>query len=110
MKAEGYRRVTLWDLPGPAGKRLYSQGFRQVPAWELPQENTDKSRAAKIRLAVRVRESSLHIASKSPEVKKALSKARGEFLKALGGLPEGKAVYTDFLELVKLLGDPHGEG
>jgi hypothetical protein len=109
MKADGYRRVTLWDIPCPAGKRLAGAGFRQVPAWELPQKKADKSRAVKITLAVRIRESSLHAATKSPEVKKALASAAGEFLKALGETPEGKAVYNDFLELLALLGDPFGE-
>jgi hypothetical protein len=109
MKAEGYRRVTLWDLPSPADKRLFGAGFRQVPAWELPQENSGKSRAAMIRLAVRIRQSSLRAGARSPEVKKAISRATGEFLKAMGNAPETKALYTDFLELVKLLDDPRGE-
>jgi hypothetical protein len=111
MKEAGYRRVTLWDAPGPTGQpgRMAGMGYRQVPAWELPEKNADKIRAAKITLAVRIRESSLHIAARSPEVKKALSRAAGEFLKALGNAPEGKAVYNDFLELVALLDDPWGE-
>jgi hypothetical protein len=106
MKAEGYRRVTLWDLPSPAGKRLYSQGFRQVPAWELPQETTNKSRAAKIRLAVCIRESSLHAGAKSPKVQEALKRAEEELAVSLGKTPEGRAVYNDYLELVKALYDP----
>jgi hypothetical protein len=109
MKAEGYRRVTLWDLPCPSGKRLAGAGFRQVPAWELPQKKADKTRAVKITLAVRIRESSLHVAARSQEVKKALASAAGEFLKALGESPEGNAVYNDFIELTALLGDPFGE-
>jgi hypothetical protein len=70
----------------------------------------DKPDKKKIRLAVCIRESSLYVGARSPEVKKAISGATGEFLNVLGDLPEGKAVYTDFLELVKLLDDPHGEG
>jgi len=112
MKEAGYRRITLWDAPSPAGQpgRMAGMGYRQVPAWEMPEKNTDKkSRAAKIALAVRIRESSMHVAARSPEVKKALSRAIGEFLKALGNAPEGKAVYNDFLELAALLDDPWGE-
>ena len=111
MKEAGFKRVTLWDAPGPAGQpgRMAGMGYRQVPAWEIPQRNAEKSRAAKIALAVRIRESSLHVAARSPEVKKAVSRATGEFLKALGNAPEGKAVYNDFLELVALLDDPFGE-
>jgi len=109
MKAEGYKRVTLWDAPSPAGQpgRMAGRGFRQVPAWEMPEEYADKkTRAAMVPLAVRIRESSLHIAARSPEMKKALSRAIGEFQKAIGNAPEGKAVYNDFLELVALLDDP----
>jgi hypothetical protein len=72
MKAGGYKRVTLWDLPCPAVKRLSGMGYRQVPAWELTQENAGKSRTVKVKLAVNIRESSLHIAARSPEAKKAL--------------------------------------
>jgi hypothetical protein len=43
------------------------------------------------------------------EVKEALFRATGEFLKALGGAPEGKSVFCDYLELIALLGDPWGE-
>jgi len=109
MKAEGYRRVTLWGLPSPADKRLSGAGFRQVPAWEIPQKNAEKSCAAKIALAVRIRESSMNAAARSPEVKKALAAVAGEFLSAIGNAPEGKAVYNDFLELIAPLGDPFGD-
>jgi hypothetical protein len=43
MKAEGYRRITLWDIPSPSGKRMAGMGYRQIPAWELPQGKTEKS-------------------------------------------------------------------
>jgi hypothetical protein len=114
MKAEGYRRVTLWGLPCPADKRLSGAGFRQVPAWEMPEEkswdrtqkNAEKSRAAKVKLAVNIHETSLNIAARSPEVKKALDSAAGRFLAALGSIeaPEKNAVYRDYNEIMKLLG------
>jgi hypothetical protein len=106
MKAEGYRRVTLWGLPSPADKRLSGAGFRQVPAWEIPQKNAEKSRAAKVKLAVNIHETSLNIAARSPEVKKALDSAAGRFLAALGSIeaPEKNAVYRDYNEIMKLLG------
>jgi hypothetical protein len=109
MKAEGYRRVTLWDLPSPASKRMAALGFRQVPAWEDPQNAAEKSRAVKIKCAVRIRETSLNAAARMPQVRKALARAASEFLSCLGDAPEGKAVYHDYLELIKLLGDPFGE-
>jgi hypothetical protein len=109
MKAEGYRRVTLWDLPSPAGKRLFSQGFRQVPAWELPEKSPGKTRAAKVTFAVRIRESSLHAGDRSPKVQEALQRAAGELAASLSRTPEGRAVYSDYLELVALIGDPRGE-
>ena len=112
MKAEGYKRVTLWDAPSPTGQpgRMAGRGFRQVPAWEMPEEYADKkSRAAKVAVAVRIRESSLNIGAKSPEIKKALDSAAGRFLAALGSVetPEKNAAYQDYLEIMKLLG---GEG
>jgi len=107
MKSEGYKRVTLWGLPSPADKRLSGAGFRQVPAWEKPQKNADKSRAAKMKLAVNIRETSLNVAARSPEVKKALDSAAARFLQSLGtDTPEKSAVYYDYLEIIKLLGDP----
>jgi hypothetical protein len=110
MKADGFKRVTLWDIPSSAGKRLAAQGFRQVPAWEeTKRKYTNRSRGAKLRLAVQIRETSLHAAARLPEVKKALSKAAGEFLAALGDAPEAKAIFSDYLELIKLLEDPNGE-
>jgi len=74
-KSDGYRRVTLWDDPALSGKpgRMAGMGYRQVPAWEMPLEHTDKGRAAKIRLAVRIRESSLHAGARLPQVQKALA-------------------------------------
>jgi len=110
MKAEGYKRVTLWGLPCPADKRLSGAGFRQVPAWEMPQKNAEKSRAAKVKLAVNIRETSLNAGARSPEVKKALASAAGRFLQDLGtDAPEARAVYSDYLEIMKLLGDLWGK-
>jgi ABC-type oligopeptide transport system substrate-binding subunit len=109
MKAEGYRRVTLWDMPSPADKRMAGMGYRKVPAWELLRGKTEKSRAVKVTLAVRIRESSLHAGARLPQVQEAVKKAGREFLKAVGEGPEGKAVYNDFIELAALLCDPYGE-
>jgi len=112
MKAEGYKRITLWTLPCAADKRLYAAGFRQVPAWEAPEKNTlIKSRAAKVKIAVNIRESSLNAADRSPEIKEALSIAAGSFLKALGSdTPEKSAVYYDYKEILKLLGGDNEGG
>jgi len=111
-KSDGYKRVTLWDDPAPSGQpgRMAGMGYRQVPAWEMPGERSGKGRAARVRLAVRIRETSLNAGARLPTVQKALTAAAGEFLKALGDTPEGKAVYADYLALVNLLGDPWGEG
>jgi len=108
MKEAGYKRVTLWDAPGSPGQtgRMAGMGYKKVPAWELPQESAEKSRAAKVKIAVNIRESSLHIAARSPKVKEALKRATGGMALALGDAPEDLAVYRDFLELVALLGDP----
>jgi hypothetical protein len=72
----------------------------------LPRENPGKSRAAKVTLAVRIRESSLHVAARLPAVQKALAAAEGAFLKALGDSPESRAVYNDYLELARVLDSP----
>jgi hypothetical protein len=106
MKAEGYKRVTLWGLPCPADKRLFAAGFRQVPAWEMPQPSADKGRAARVKLAVNIRESTLRAGAKSPQIQEAVKRAAAEFLKYAGETPEGKAAYNDFLELVALFGLP----
>jgi hypothetical protein len=110
-KSDGYKRVTLWDDPAPSGQpgRMAGMGYRQVPAWEMPGERSDKGRTARVRLAVQIRESSLHAGARSPQVQKALARATSEFLSALGKSPEGKAVFNDYLELVALIGDPWGE-
>ena len=111
MKSEGYKRITLWEPPAPEGthERLMGMGYRQVPAWEMPEKGTDKDKAGKVRFAVQIREGSLNAGARLPEVQKALARATSEFLSALGKLPEGKAVFYDYLELVKLIGDPWGE-
>jgi len=110
QKMCGFRRVTLWDAPSPAGERLSGAGFRQVPAWEMPEKHTDKkSRDAKIPIAVRIRESSLHVGARSAKVQEALINAKGTMAAALGDTPEERAVFADYLELIALLGDPGGE-
>jgi hypothetical protein len=114
MKAEGYKRLTLWEPPAPEGthKRLAGMGFRQIPAWEIPQENAEtarKKQPVKVRLAVRIRETSLNAGARLPTVQKALASSAAEFLKALGDTPGTNALYNDFLELIKTMGDPWGE-
>ena len=106
QKMCGFRRVTLWEPPTPEGtnKRMVDKGFHQVPAWENLVRYPDKTEAEKIRFAVLIRETSLYVCAKSPEVQKALERATGEFLAAMGNTPEGRAVFYDFLELLKLLG------
>ena len=81
----------------------------RVIAWELQQGRKEKGRVAKVRFAVQIRESSLHAASRFPQVQKALSGATNEFLKTLGEFPEKEAVFKDYFELVSLLGDPWGD-
>lgn len=98
MKAEGYRRVTLRGLPSSADRRMAGMGFRQVPAWENQQEKAGpKSRAAKVKFAVQIRETSLHAAARLPQVQKALKNAAYEFLSSLGEFPEKDAVIMTFL-------------
>ena len=111
MKKAGYKRVTLWDDPAPSGQpgRMAGMGFRQVPAWENAQEVQEKGRANKVRLAVRIRETSLHAAAKLPKVQEALKSAAGGLALALGDTPEERAIYNDFLELIKVIGDPWRE-
>jgi hypothetical protein len=109
MKSDGYRRVTLWDLPSPADKRMAAQGYRQVPAWETPPESKEKNRAVKAKVAVQINEGTLNATARQPEIKEAIKRAAGAFLHELGGSELSKdklAVYEDFMELIKLIGDP----
>jgi hypothetical protein len=113
MKAQGFKQVLLWALPCPADVqgRMTAAGFRQAPAWEKPdpyETKPDRKKAdpGRVKVAAAIRESSLGAADKSPEVRAALFKAVSEFLNALGDSPELKAVYSDFQELVKPLGNP----
>ena len=118
MKEAGYKRVTLWEPLGPSGAhgRMLDMGLRQIPAWETPLKPGEKPDKNKVRFAVQISEKSLHAAARLPEVKKAISRATSEFLHTLGGRidkslsKEMSAVYNDFLELVKVLDDPGGEG
>jgi hypothetical protein len=116
MKALGFKQVLLWTLPCPADvqERMTAAGFRQAPAWETEKPRQEKKRndPGRVKIAAAIRESSLGAADKSPEVRAALSRAAGEFLNTLGGSPGGKlspeaqAVYRDFVELIRPLGDP----
>jgi hypothetical protein len=117
MKAQGFKQVLLWALPCPADvrERMAAAGFRQVPAWETEKPRQEKKRGdpGRIKVAVPLCESSLGAADKLPEVRAALSRAMGEFLNTLGGgtpggklSPKAQAIYSDFLELIKPLGDP----
>jgi hypothetical protein len=120
MKAEGFKQVLLWALPCSADVResMTAAGFRQVPAWEKPRGETrqEKRRGdpGRVQVAAAIRESSLGAADNSPEVRAALDHAMSAFLGALGGAsggqlsPEAQAVYSDFAELIRPLGDPWG--
>jgi hypothetical protein len=96
-------------MPSPADKRMAGMGYKKIPAWELPQASADKGRAVKVKLAVNIRESSLHAGARFPQIQEAVKRAGWEFLKYAGESLEGKAAYNDFLELAALLGDPSGE-
>jgi hypothetical protein len=111
MKEAGHKRVTLYDDPAPAGqhKRMAGMGFKQVPAWEIPQKNTSSQYRSRIRVAVRIRETSLNAAARFPEVQKAITAAAGEFYKALEKFPERNPVLLDYMELLKVIGDPWKE-
>ena len=106
QKICGFKRVTLWEAPSPAGshKRMADKGYKQAPAWEMPPEKPNKK---KICVAVRIHESSLNAAGKYPKIKTALESAAGALALAVGDSPEARGVYQDYLELVKLIG---GEG
>ena len=120
MKAEGFKQVLLWALPCPADvrERMTAAGFRQVPAWEKPRGETrqEKRRGdpGRVQVAAAIRESSLGAADNSPEVRAALYRAMTEFQNTLGGVtggqlsPGAQAVYSDFAELIRPLGDPWG--
>ena len=115
MKAEGYKQVTFWVLSCPPGvrERMAKAGFKQGVAWEKPDREGEKPKAVKVKVSAAVRETSIGAAEKSPEVQKALLNAANEFLNALGGgkplSKEAQSFYSDYLELIKPLGDPWGE-
>ena len=120
MKAWGFRQVLLWDFPCPVDvrERMTAAGFRQCPAWETAPGPGGKEKplpAGVVKAAVAIHESSLGAGDKLPEVRDALSRATGEFLYTLSGgspagtlSPEAKAVYNDFQELIRHLGDSLG--
>ena len=116
MKAQGFKQVLLWDLPCSADvrDRMTAAGFRQVPAWEKADRERDRKSGA-VKVCASIRETSIGAANNAPEVKKALSHAIAGFFHDLGGehdkklSKEADAVYQDFIELLKPLGDPWGD-
>ena len=109
MKDEGYKQVLLWTLPSPPDvkERMAAAGFRQGVAWERPgNTQREKSRDVKVKLSVAIREASIDAADKSPAVRKALASAMSDFLYALKDCPEKEAIYKDYIELLKPLGNP----
>jgi hypothetical protein len=108
MKDEGYKQVLLWTLSSPDVKeRMTAAGFRQAVAWERPgNEQWEKSGEVKVKLSVGIRETSIDMADKSPAVRKALASAMSDFLYALKDYPDKNAIYRDFIELLKPLGNP----
>jgi hypothetical protein len=106
MKAEGYKQVLLWDMPCPAGvrERITAAGFRQVPAWERPAPMGGPAPdSGTVRLAVCVHESTLE---PTPEIKAALSRTLGGFLRDVEKLPRDswKNVYADLQEIIRVIG------
>jgi hypothetical protein len=59
-----------------------------------------------VKVAAAIRESSLGILDKAPDVRRALSNAIYEFSKAIGESPEANKLYEDVRELLRPLGDP----
>jgi hypothetical protein len=122
MKEAGYKRVTLWASPYPAGvtDRMNEAGFQQVPAWEdektKPGETGREKRrgdSGKVKIALTIRESSLRAAERFPEVRQALDRAIARFLTTLqkdGDLTrEQREIYRDFTGLLKPLMNPGEE-
>jgi hypothetical protein len=113
MKAGGFRQVLLWDFPClvDVRERMTAAGFRQVPAWENGKPETGESRQEKrradpgrVKVAAVIRESSLGIADRAPDVRRALSNAIFEFSKVIGESPETNKLYEDVRELLRPLG------
>jgi len=114
MKYRGYKQVLLWALPCPADTRgrMEAAGFRQAVAWESEKSvNESKKYLAnkgKIKVAANIKESSLFIAARSPEVKEALNRAEATFLHAMekAGVKDAVGFLIDYHELTALLCDP----
>ena len=113
MKREGYRQVLLWGIPPAADvrERMTGAGYRQVPAWENETPSPGQTRSEKrrgtpgtVRVAVSVREGSLAVADRRPEVRKALDVAEGAFIQALGETPDSASLFADMRELLRPLG------
>jgi len=115
MKAAGMKQVLLWAFPCPAEVResMEAAGFRQAVAWEKPDNVHPKNEPkTTVKIAVKISEPMIDVASKSPEVKAALSHAMGGFLMELekSGISkeEQAAYYAAFQGLLKPMGDPWG--
>lgn len=110
MKADGFKQTLTWDIPCPAAVKasMAAAGFRQVAAWEKPLPHHYERKKAlpsgMVKIAVPIRESSLGIAGKSPEVLAAVKKLKAD----AWGLYDKKkitdAVYRDILSLLLPLG------
>jgi hypothetical protein len=111
MKAGGFRQVLLWDFPCPADvrERMTAARFRQAPAWEAAPSPGEKEKplpSGMVKAAVRIHESSLGIADKTPEIKQALSLSLGVFFQQVEKLPRASwgNVYKDIQDLLRPLG------
>jgi hypothetical protein len=106
MKADGYKQTLTWDIPCPAAVKvgMTAAGFRQVAAWEKPLPSYERKKglpAGVVKVAVPLRQSSLGIADKKPEIVEAVRVA-------LWGLQDAKKipkeVYKDILGMLVPLG------
>jgi hypothetical protein len=112
MKAAGLRQALLWDFPCPADvrERMAAAGLRQALAWEPvppPGEQEKPLPSGAVKVAARIHESSLGIADRSPEIRRALTAALGAFLREAEKLPRSAwgTAYSDMRELLRPLGE-----
>jgi hypothetical protein len=111
MKAAGLKQVLTWDCPiAPALREsMEGAGFHPAPAWEksLPHKRRPLPPGV-VKIAISIRETSLDIANKNPEVRDAIDTTLYTFLNVLekSGLAREVWVdiYKDFQELLKPLG------
>ena len=106
MKEAGFRQVLTWDIPCPAPVKasMAAAGFRQVAAWEKSLPSYERKKGLPVgvvKVAVPIRESSLGIGDKKPEIVEAVKTA-------LWGLQNEKRIpkeiYKDILGLLVPLG------